>query len=413
MKRFKVVFAIWMILFLIMKDSLQVYGKEFPILYAKYAAVIDGRTGRLLYGKGWDKQVPMASTTKILTCILALENAKLTDQVKISEYASKMPQVRMGVKPGEVYELEDLLLALMLESYNDVAVAIAEHVSGTVEKFASLMNEKAEKICRKHFYFITPNGLDAQNEEGRQHSITPYNLARIMRYCTLESPCRKEFLEITRMKSHSFSNGNRSFFISNHNQLLSNPSVCSGKTGFTAKAGYCYVCEAKINGYPVCISLLACGWPNNKTYKWKDTMKILEYLKENSKEVKIDRSDVIIPKVEILDLNHEIGKKYKGKDIVELGIIDSKEKEEKYLVLCEDAPHYCIYMQKKLKAPIRKNQQIGKIKWYIGESFICEEPIVARNSIKRRNVLKEVNQCFNKFLTICIKSRVYLLKSCT
>ena len=78
MKRFKVVFAIWMILFLIMKDSLQVYGKEFPILYAKYAAVIDGRTGRLLYGKGWDKQVPMASTTKILTCILALENAKLT-----------------------------------------------------------------------------------------------------------------------------------------------------------------------------------------------------------------------------------------------------------------------------------------------------------------------------------------------
>ncbi|MDE6828909.1 MAG: serine hydrolase, partial [Lachnospiraceae bacterium] len=170
-------------------------------LYARSAVLMDADSGRVLFGKEEDVVRPMASTTKIMTCILALESQKGDQIVAASANAAAQPKVRLGVKEQEQFYLRDLLYALMLESYNDSAVMIAEGISGTVEEFAGLMNQKAKDLGCESTYFVTPNGLDGSDENGT-HSTTARDLALIMRYCISQSPCKEEFLEITRTKSY-------------------------------------------------------------------------------------------------------------------------------------------------------------------------------------------------------------------
>ncbi len=283
-------------------------------LYAKAAVLMDAESGRILYEKnGWEI-LPMASTTKILTCIIALENADPQEWVDISSYAPAMPKVKLYVKKGERYRLEDLLYSLMLESHNDTAVAVAEHVgkkfleeelrnknSGeytleeskkAVAAFAGLMNEKAEELGCEDSWFITPNGLDATetfhqrdgNELVKMHSTTAMDLARIMSYCILHSPQKEEFLKITGAPSHAVSSqdGTRNFFCYNHNSFLNMmEGALSGKTGFTNQAGYCYVGALQRGERTFVVALLACGWPNNRSYKWTDTRLLMNYGLDN------------------------------------------------------------------------------------------------------------------------------------
>ena len=135
---------------------------------------------------------------------------------------SRQPEVHLGVRTGEKYYIRDILYSLMLESHNDSAVMIAEGIAGSVEQFAAWMNEKAQKLGCRDTHFVTPNGLDGE-DEGGIHSTTASDLARIMRYCIMDSPKRAEFLEITRAGNYSFSDleGSRSFSCNNHNAFLS------------------------------------------------------------------------------------------------------------------------------------------------------------------------------------------------
>lgn len=254
-----------------------VYAKDFDeeSLYALAAAVTDGYNGRVLVSKKANVPLANASTTKILTCILALEKCDLKDKIKISENAACQPEVKMGLTEGEEYILEDLLYGLMLESYNDCAVAIAEHVAGDTETFSELMNKKAKEIGCSDTYFITPNGLD-EDKDGMYHHTTAEDLCKIMNYCVWESEKKEDFLKITQTKEYGQ-------FV-NHNQLLGYNGVIAGKTGFTTQAGYCYVCAVEIDGKRFSIALLGSGWPNNKDYKWKDCKKLIEYT-DNTYEV--------------------------------------------------------------------------------------------------------------------------------
>ena len=252
-------------------------------LYAQSAVLMDADSGRILFAKSGQKERPMASTTKIMTCILTLENGNLSDTVAVSKNAAGQPEVKLGMKEGESYVLKDLLYSLMLESHNDSAVAIAEHIGGSVEGFAGLMNEKAEELGCFHTYFITPNGLDARDEKGIHHT-TAEDLARIMKYCIMDSEKSSEFLEITRTADYSFTDGSksRSFQCTNHNAFLNMmEGALSGKTGFTADAGYCYVGALRQDDRTFIVALLACGWPNAKSYKWTDTRKLMTYGLEN------------------------------------------------------------------------------------------------------------------------------------
>ena len=252
---------------------------EVLTLYAQSAVLIDADTGRILYAKNAEEQRPMASTTKIMTLIIALENANQDDIVMISDYAASMPDVQLHIRAGEKYRLGDLFYSMMLESHNDAAVAIAEHVGGTVPGFAALMNAKARDIGCYATYFITPNGLDAENDTG-VHSTTAADLARILRYCIMQSPKKEEFLKITRTNAYSFSDleGIRTFTVVNKNAFLHMmEGALTGKTGFTGNAGYCYVGALRQEKRTFIVALLACGWPNNRSYKWSDTRKLMNY----------------------------------------------------------------------------------------------------------------------------------------
>jgi len=265
-------------------------------LYAKSAVLMDADSGRILYQKDGDLVLPMASTTKIMTCILALEYGNLEDYAAASSYASSMPKVKLNVKSGEYFQIKDLLYSLMLESHNDAAVVIAEHIAGSTESFADMMNQKARDIGCYDTYFITPNGLDATvtGEDGtvKAHSTTAADLARIMSYCITDSPQKEAFLEITGAPSYSFTSyqekdgeyvsSGRTFSCTNHNAFLTMmDGALSGKTGFTGNAGYCYVGALKRDDRTFVVALLACGWPNNKSYKWSDTKALMNYGLEN------------------------------------------------------------------------------------------------------------------------------------
>ncbi|MDD6194254.1 MAG: D-alanyl-D-alanine carboxypeptidase [Lachnospiraceae bacterium] len=257
-------------------------------LHALSATLLDGDTGRVLYGKEDEVKRANASTTKILTCILALEQCDLDEMVDVSAYAASMPNVQLGIEEGECYAMKDLLYSLMLESHNDVAVAVAEHMGGNVESFAVMMNEKAKEIGCQNTQFFTPNGLDYKDGENF-HGTTSTDLAKIMSYCVWQSPKREEFLTITQTRQYSFTNyekkkngeytmGNRNFQCGNHNSYLNqNPQCISGKTGFTGEAGYCYVGAVESEGRHFVVALLGCGWPNNKNYKWEDCNRLFLY----------------------------------------------------------------------------------------------------------------------------------------
>ena len=253
-----------------------------PKLHAVSAALYDADDETFIYGKNMRDSMANASTTKLLTCIVALEKADINDTVTISQNAASQPEVKLGLVAGNSYNMKDLLYGMMLESFNDCAYAIAEHVGGSTEGFAKLMNEKANEIGCLGTYFITPNGLDAENDISFHHS-TAGDLCVIMSYCAWKSPKSAQFLEITQTGQYTFESADSRVVFSNHNRLLTETDYCiSGKTGFTTKAGYCYVAAVEKDGRKMCLSLLGCGWPNNKNYKWADAKALVAYAASRS-----------------------------------------------------------------------------------------------------------------------------------
>lgn len=174
-----------------------------PRLHAVSAALYDADDETFIYGRNMRDSMANASTTKLLTCIVALEKADINDTVTISQNAASQPAVKLGLVAGNSYNMKDLLYGMMLESFNDCAYAIAEHVGGSTEGFAKLMNEKANEIGCLGTYFITPNGLDAENDISFHHS-TAGDLCVIMSYCAWKSPKSTQFLEITQTMQYTF-----------------------------------------------------------------------------------------------------------------------------------------------------------------------------------------------------------------
>lgn len=283
---YKRIISVVLSMIFLLFSSVEVLAEEPPKeteLYAKSAVLMDGDSGRVLYEKNGYEALANASTTKILTCILALENCELDSQVQVSSYAASQPKVHLGMREGQSFSLRDLLYGLMLESYNDCAVAIAEYIAGDTKGFADMMNDKAKEIGCENSYFITPNGLDGKDDTSFHHT-TAADLAKIMQYCIKISPKSAEFLEITGTQQYCFSDadGTSSYSCYNHNAFLQMmDGAMSGKTGFTGTAGYCYVGALEQDGKTYIVALLACGWPNNKSYKWSDTKKLMTYGVEN------------------------------------------------------------------------------------------------------------------------------------
>ena len=354
--------------------------KDFPFsLYAESAVLIDGETGRVICGKNSDNRQPNASTTKILTCIIALESCDLNDKVVISDYAASMPEVNMDVKSGEEYRLGDLLYAMMLESYNDVAVAVAEHVAGGTEEFADMMMDKVRQLGLVNTHFVTANGLDATNDGGF-HGTSAYDLAQIMRYCISYSDSREDFLAITGTGTHSFTDlsKKRSFTVNNHNNLLKlSHDVLSGKTGFTCDAGYCYVGAFERDGHRYVFSLLNSGYPPDKNHKWKDSLKIIKYVEDNMHTVHF------VKNINIYDIDIGSGMDEEGETV-------SSMYEEVYItcdlhMTDDEEIKYKVVLYSDLKAPIKRGQRLGCVIVYIGNSEVYRQDITSTRNVYERN----------------------------
>ena len=363
-------------------------------LHALSAVLMDGDSGRVLYEKDGKTPLANASTTKVLTCIVALESSPGDDYVQVSQNAASQPEVRLGLQKGEQYYLEDLLYSLMLKSHNDTAVAIAEHCGGTVEGFARMLNRKAKQIGCKDTYFITPNGLDAQDENGKHHT-TAEDLALIMRYAIKN----KTFLHISQTRDYTFSEitGKRTFSVHNANALLDMmDGVLAGKTGYTSQAGYCYVCAWEEEGKTFVVSLLGCGWPNHKTYKWSDTKKLLSYGAYNYDYETYWRephtSKILV--TDGVENMQNIGEKVylRGKCSV-----TSEDREKEILLKKGEAVTCKTEIPQKVSAPVLKGEKLGRIAYYLDGKLIDFYPIYAERSVEKISFKWYTEKVFHDF----------------
>ncbi len=377
--------AIILIIAIVFQQPVYVTAEEAPLrLYAKAAVLMDADSGRVLYERCGDEQLAMASTTKIMTLIVTLENAKLEDTVTVTSYAASMPPVHLGIRNGEQYRLRDLTLSLMLESHNDSAVAIAEHVGGSVEQFAALMNQKAQEIGCKNTYYITPNGLDAVQGD-KFHSTTARELALVMSYCITKSPQKDTFLEITRTSNHTFTDlsGKRSFSCVNHNAFLSMmPGALSGKTGFTAKAGYCYVGALQRDGKTFVVALLACGWPNHKTYKWSDTRMLMEYGLSKYQYRRFDEVELPAEATEDIIVSNGQGSKIGEKLQLPVEMVEEETGKEGLLMREDEKVTITLQKVRALTAPVVKGQEIGHISYAVGNQEWKRIRLVAAGEVE-------------------------------
>lgn len=370
-------------------------------LHAGSAVLIDGDSGRVLYEKDGDMVRPMASTTKIMTCIVALENGNRSDICTISQKAASQPKVHLGALKGTQISLNDLLYSLMLESHNDSAVAIAEHIAGSVEAFAEMMNQKARDLGCKDTCFITPNGLDAKitMADGTEkiHSTTAEDLAKIMRYCITESPVKQEFLEITKSPSHAFSDvsGKRFYSCVNHNALLTMMSgAISGKTGFTGGAGYSYVGAVEDEGRTFIIALLGCGWPPHKTYKWEDARKLFRY----GTEVFHYRDIYQEADLKLLPVKNGIPGEHG--EFVELTTgLEDEQKQFSYLMSDEEDAQIVIDLPEFLDAPVASGELVGAVRYMLNDRIIRMDPVYTKNDIKKVDVSYRIKQFFKNFFS--------------
>lgn len=360
--------------------NLAVYGEE-PQVAAKSAVLMDMDSGRVLWGKNENEPLSVASTTKIMTAIIALERGNPEKIVKVSKKATLAPPVKMHLKEGEEIRLYDLLLAMMLQSYNDSAVAVAEAVCGSTEEFCRAMNLKAGELGCRDTYFETPNGLDKGN-----HHSTAADMALITRYA-LEND---DFVKLVNTPSAAFKTSKSSYSFINKNRLLREyEGAIGGKTGFTNKAGQCFAGAAKREDEAYVSVVLASGWGSvGKEQKWIDTKRVLDYGFDNFqvKEIISEGQSVGEIAVERGDCE-SVG--LACRDFVRLTVGN----DEKITYKAE--------IPQSLRAPVKKGQRIGTYRAYIGDECVAQSAVVCTDNVDKQGFRAYIEDIFNNFILNC------------
>jgi serine-type D-Ala-D-Ala carboxypeptidase (penicillin-binding protein 5/6) len=306
-------------------------------MQSRAVLVMDASTGKILYAKNPDLKCPPASTTKLMTAIVTMEKADLNDIVTISSKAAHVPPHKAGFREGDRIRIDELLHAALIGSANDAAVALAEAVAGSEERFVELMNEKALAIGAVNTRFINANGLP-----GPGQYITVYDLAKIMDYA-LRYKKLKEIIG-TRMTEVSTMAGNTKLIRNTNRLLWSEEDLVGGKTGYTSKARHCFVCAAERKSDTIIVALL--GSPSRRNL-WKET----EFLIGKGFDVMGSKET---PNVYLTNADYTVpdsaGKSYKrqGKSRIKKAHIKSARK----LVAKKSSKH------KKTKIYAKKNKKI-------------------------------------------------------
>lgn len=335
-----------------------------PQIVGPTAVLMDFTTGQVLYDKDMHKRMYPASTTKILTAIIAIDKGNLDDVVTASDNVTKVDGNSIYLSPGEQLTLRQLLYALLMDSANDAAIAIAEHIGGSVENFAKMMNEKAREIGAKDSNFVNPNGLPDNN-----HYSTPYDMALIGRYAMQNA----EFRKIVNTIHYQIPPTNkfdkvRDLWLSNRLIKPTNfhyEGADGIKTGYTLAANQVLVASAVRNDH----RLISVIMGDEGTNIWTDTIKLLNYGFDNFNLVKKNNKGEIMTYIDI------------GKADFKLPLIAKDNFYYEVPKNEEDNIKSEIILNKNIKAPISKNAVLGYIKYTLNGKEIGIIPLLAKESV--------------------------------
>jgi len=349
-----------------------------PEISAQYACVIESESGDVIYEKNANEKHSMASTTKIMTALMAIEHNCMDDIVTASSKASVQEGSSIYLSAGDKMLMKDLIYGLMLNSGNDAAVAIAEHISGSVEKFAEDMTAKAKEFGANNTSFKNPNGLDAKG-----HYTTAYDLAIISR----KAMQNETFARIVATKTGSVTpiNRNETTFLRNHNKLLSMYPGANGiKTGYTMATGRCLVSSAERDGMKfIAVTLNA---PND----WNDHKMLLDYAFSVC-----EKKELVKPMEVIKEMETEDGRKYNivAEDGYSATVMKGKEPTAELDVKIADG----------LKEPINKDERVGMADIvYRGDvikriRLISDRDVYAEKN-KSKNILDYLSEIVHNWL---------------
>ena len=326
---------------------------ETPQISAECAALMCVQTGELIYEKNAYEKHSMASTTKIMTSLLAIEEYTPNRKIKVTSSMLGIEGTSMGLLPGDTVTLEGLAYGMLLQSGNDAANVTAIALGGSVENFALMMNNRAKKIGMKNTNFVTPSGLDDQN-----HYSTAYDMALL----GCEAVKNTEFLYICSQKSAAVYYGNPPYrrTLTNHNRLLSSYDGAVGiKTGFTKKSGRCLVSCAQRGG----VTLVAVTL--NAPDDWQDHREMLDYgfSVTQSFECAFSADGLTLPVVGGISNSVSLS--------CEKALAVGKTDDVKSVFLSE---HF-------LYAPVKKGQVVGQVRWFQGDEVIAASPVTANEDV--------------------------------
>ena len=357
------------------EDTIEVTASnvsELPKTNSRRYIVYDRISKSMIIGKNEDVKSAMASTTKIMTTIVILEKADLNETVTVSAKAGGTGGSRLGLKRGDKASVRDLLYGLMLRSGNDAAVALAEHVGGSVKGFAELMNEKAIELGLTNTHFVTPHGLDDAN-----HYTTALELAKLTDYAM----DNETFAKIVGTKSTTIYINNQSRQINNTNELLGVLNGVVGvKTGFTNNAGRCLVTETKRNNIDIITIVLGADTKKDRT---QDIVNLIEYT---------------FSKYKMYNLEEQIIKEFnKWKNINEKRILIIKGKtsnpklalgaiEKATIPICDnDKIEYSINALTEVEAPVEQWNVMGTLTVKLNGEILENIDIVNVNEVQKRD----------------------------
>lgn len=368
--------------------------EKLPSLNSRAAIIYDRTSKTVIYGKNINDKRAMASTTKIMTAILVLENGNLDKEITVSKKAANTGGSRLGLKTGDKIKLKDLLYGLLLRSGNDAAVQIAIEIGGSLEGFAEMMNLKAKEIGLTNTHFVTPHGLDDEN-----HYTTAYEMALLTDYALNN----KEFAKIVNTKQAIVNINSKTITINNTNELLGNLEGVNGvKTGFTNNAGRCLVTSVNREGFQIITVVFGA---DTKKIRTKDSIELIEYNYKNFMQINI--KEKIIKEFE----------NWKKENKFQINIIKGEKSGvnidfnycydyELYPInkLGQDNIKIQIEYKKELEAPIKYYTEIGKIHAIQNEKEIMTIPIITTEEIKRKNVLDYFYNIMQNYTKIITKS---------
>lgn len=357
------------------EDTIEVTASnvsELPKTNSRRYIVYDRISKSMIIGKNEDVKSAMASTTKIMTTIVILEKADLNEKVTVSAKAGGTGGSRLGLKRGDKASVRDLLYGLMLRSGNDAAVALAEHVGGSVKGFAELMNEKAIELGLTNTHFVTPHGLDDAN-----HYTTALELAKLTDYAM----DNETFAKIVGTKSTTIYINNQSRQINNTNELLGVLNGVVGvKTGFTNNAGRCLVTETKRNNMDIITIVLGADTKKDRT---KDSVNLIEYTFSKYKMYNVEEQ-IIEEFNKWKNINEKRILIIKGKTSnpkLALGAI-----EKATIPICDnDKIEYSINALTEVEAPVEQWNVMGTLTVKLNGEILENIDIVNVNEVQKRD----------------------------